>query len=571
MRGYFRSIFGIVFMLIMVAGFTTMSFSEYASPRVQLESGVLVEDITCKEDRILVIRGNGNPVCVTEKTAEKKNWKIINTFETKQTILNVSSLTEFVGVTNNNSSKVIGLNVSIPVEEPLEITVLLDKEEVFYGNDGINLVAAFPIDTVLRYDVVDSNNESVWPYHTLSAVHYSHVPIGFDKGTASIGTYQLEPGEYTVVVSIPNSTNTTEIKKRFTILDSKCCNPIDISAQHDVFIPGDEFQIYVKAPPQTPLTFNLIDPNGKITQTKKITTNQKGGIDWQYLTLSRIATPGIWTLEADDGKNSDSVSLLVIPMPSELIKKSPLAKEILNSYDDELTNKKSGYEVLLVSSLEPFVDNGAIYLHRVLERVPAPVSYSQMLQMNWLDTSPEFETNDYGIVTYRDDLHEKYSINLHKGFYPEDWLPDFIPDGQKLLYGSSGYIPEEVDGLINEKYYAHYNFVPLHVVLDENITSWHLTNNQGFRISISYDPLRDEAIDILEDLEERHDAKSKSYGGYQTIPSDKGMVVLFEGGYQGRHYQNSITWFFDDYYTIRVMSYYYTLDELIPIFDSVMK
>jgi len=64
MMNYFRSIFGIAFVLIMLAGFTSVSFSEYASPRIQLESGVLPEDIICREDRVLVIRANGSPVCI---------------------------------------------------------------------------------------------------------------------------------------------------------------------------------------------------------------------------------------------------------------------------------------------------------------------------------------------------------------------------------------------------------------------------------------------------------------------------------------------------------------------------
>lgn len=75
---YFRSVFGIVFALIMVAGFTSLVFSEYVSPRVQLESGVAPEDIMCKEDRILAIRENGSPACVTEKTSERMGWEIIS-------------------------------------------------------------------------------------------------------------------------------------------------------------------------------------------------------------------------------------------------------------------------------------------------------------------------------------------------------------------------------------------------------------------------------------------------------------------------------------------------------------
>jgi len=44
------------------------------SPKKQLELGIVPEDIICKEDHVLVLRTNGNPACVSEKTSEKLNW-----------------------------------------------------------------------------------------------------------------------------------------------------------------------------------------------------------------------------------------------------------------------------------------------------------------------------------------------------------------------------------------------------------------------------------------------------------------------------------------------------------------
>ena len=60
-----------------------LSFSEYLSPKKQLELGITIDEIQCKENRLLVIRDNGSPACISERTAEKivekKNWKIIKT------------------------------------------------------------------------------------------------------------------------------------------------------------------------------------------------------------------------------------------------------------------------------------------------------------------------------------------------------------------------------------------------------------------------------------------------------------------------------------------------------------
>jgi len=71
-------IFGIIF-VIGVTPLITSSYSEYLSPRKQMELGVLPEDVTCREGKVLVIRDNGNPACVTERVAEKIGWEIIST------------------------------------------------------------------------------------------------------------------------------------------------------------------------------------------------------------------------------------------------------------------------------------------------------------------------------------------------------------------------------------------------------------------------------------------------------------------------------------------------------------
>ncbi len=54
------------------------SFAEQIlSPRQQLADGITPENIHCRDDRVLVIRSNGNPACVTQKTADRTGWEII--------------------------------------------------------------------------------------------------------------------------------------------------------------------------------------------------------------------------------------------------------------------------------------------------------------------------------------------------------------------------------------------------------------------------------------------------------------------------------------------------------------
>ncbi len=106
------------FVIIVLAVMTLSSVStSYAasigSPLYQTQSGILIEDIQCKENRVLVIRDNGDPACVSEKSAEKMEWTII-----KQTIQ-----TPIVSQENPIEEKIIiGKTIETkPVKENIEI------------------------------------------------------------------------------------------------------------------------------------------------------------------------------------------------------------------------------------------------------------------------------------------------------------------------------------------------------------------------------------------------------------------------------------------------------------------
>ena len=73
-----------IMFVIGIVPLISLSYSEYASPKKQIESGVLSEDVMCRDNKVLVLRSSGNIACVFEKTANKLNWEIIQTvFEIK--------------------------------------------------------------------------------------------------------------------------------------------------------------------------------------------------------------------------------------------------------------------------------------------------------------------------------------------------------------------------------------------------------------------------------------------------------------------------------------------------------
>ncbi|MCE2507356.1 MAG: hypothetical protein J4F36_13000 [Nitrosopumilaceae archaeon] len=303
--------------------------------------------------------------------------------------------------------------------------------------------------------------------------------------------------------------------KKITVLDSKCCRPLYVDVERPrAYLPGEEFQIFAQSIPETELIFNLIDPYGNISKIKQIMTNQKGTIDWQYFTIPRIATPGIWTLEVIDENNSDSSRLIVIPTPDELIKESPTTIETQNNYEDILTNKEPTHDVLLVSSLKPFEDDGREKQRAILHRGGPPQSLYPTIIESY---NAGFDVDDKGIVTYATTPHEKYSLNPEKGFYLEDWLPAQIPDGQKLLYVNTGYDTKKINGNIYDYYTVSYTFVPTYFELNESVTQYDLYYGEGFTITIRYDDLQDEIEDVIEESKELFDQRTGRYGGYQEL------------------------------------------------------
>ena len=110
-------------------------------PLKQISSGIAPENIQCREDRVLVLRPNGNPACVKETTPEKLDWKIV---ETDSNIIEVKSKPE----QNSNSSdsftvkatEIIDANNKFAFDFYSQIKD--DNENVFYSPWSISTAFA---------------------------------------------------------------------------------------------------------------------------------------------------------------------------------------------------------------------------------------------------------------------------------------------------------------------------------------------------------------------------------------------------------------------------------------------
>ncbi|MBI1664089.1 MAG: hypothetical protein IS860_11535, partial [Nitrosopumilus sp.] len=164
--------------------------------------------------------------------------------------------------------------------------------------------------------------------------------------------------------------------------------------------------------------------------------------------------------------------------------------------------------------------------------------------------------------------HEKYSINPGKGFYIEDWMPSYIPEGYKLLY-----IDNACDNLYHEgACYVRFNFVPKDFEYHERMTNWHIQNSQGFRVTVSHIPEgRDQVEDKLEEIIELFSSQRGYYGNSRDMTHNGKPVLAFEGGSLLNNYRAVLSINLDEHLGYAVTSNYHTLDELIPIFKSIMK
>ncbi len=229
---------------------------------------------------------------------------------------------------------------------------------------------------------------------------------------------------------------------------------------------------------------------------------------------------------------------------------------------DSTPNTEIQHVTMKVSSDVEFVDDGREIQRSTLQKSPAPAPMFDRI-VKALDES-NFELNSNGIASFATTAHEKYSVNPGVGLYVEDWIPTYIPDGQKLLYSETNCYPSGICGL-------GLTYVPTSFVLNENVTSHDIHVSKGFFIGISHEPLPIGDIeDGIEQIQETFGSQTGNYGeGFRDYTRDGKIVSAFSGGTDLNHYQAVMSWHPDEYTSVGVHSNYHTLDELIPIFEAI--
>ena len=225
-------------------------------------------------------------------------------------------------------------------------------------------------------------------------------------------------------------------------------------------------------------------------------------------------------------------------------------------------NNEQEFIVLDLGSDVEYVDDGR-EIHIGFQRSPAPENIYKRIIDNQKDSNIDPHGNMRIPVGF---AHEKYSIISGIGLYPADWMPTYIPDGYKLLFFENFNYEDTTGNAI-----LRINFVPNTFVLTNQTTTNDVQWSEGFTVRVAYQTLPfDEIEDMIEGVKELKEPKLDYVGRWLDVQRDGKTVYASETQTYYDDYRSIYGFSPNDNLIVSVSSYYHTLEELEPIFNSVM-
>ncbi len=236
--------------------------------------------------------------------------------------------------------------------------------------------------------------------------------------------------------------------------------------------------------------------------------------------------------------------------------------------DDDVVSEITTVTLNIASPVE-FVDDGREYPSVLQRRPPSPPIYDKVMAAELVFPSSDVSGETSRSTTFTSVPHTKYSKNPGVGLYIEDWMPAHILDGYRLLYANTGY-SEYKSG--RNVHYVGYYFVPTGFVIQPDATYHTLyRNSDGYHAVVEISNVQhDEIEDVIANLWESRESQSGNYGGFREMTRDGKTVDAYAGGNDLNYYTSNVGFAPDEYTLMRVNSVYHTLDELIPVFESMM-
>ncbi len=302
----------------------------------------------------------------------------------------------------------------------------------------------------------------------------------------------------------------------------------------------------------------VIRDNGSPACVSEKTAEKKG---WRILVAE--STEPLAASVSDHSELQDTVSV------QDSVKIGGESVNVVQAHtDDDVVSEITTVTLNIASPVE-FVDDDREYPQVLQRRPPSPPIYDRVMGAELVFPSSDVSGETSRSTTFTSVPHTKYSKNPGVGLYIEDWMPTHILDGYRLLYANSEY--EEYKSGRNVHYVKYY-FVPTDYVIQPDATYHTLfRNSDGYTAlakisSTSYDEIED----IKETFRESRESQSGNYGGFREMTRDGKTVDAYAGGNDLNYYESNIAFAPDEYTLMYVKSVYHTLDELLPVFESMM-
>lgn len=150
-------------------------------------------------------------------------------------------------------------------------------------------------------------------------------------------------------------------------------------------------------------------------------------------------------------------------------------------------------------------------------------------------------------------------------------MPTYIIDGYRLLYAYSAYSDYRDNLVPHEVHTVMFYYVPSDYVLSPDANDWDLFHfSNGYSVSAQIDTSQyDEIEDSIEGFNELGVHNTGTYGGFTEMTRDGRTVLAYAGGDDVNYYRATLVYHLTDFSKIKVTSDYHTLDELMPVFNSV--
>ena len=552
---------GLVLSLLLCCSISLVSFgslgfvlaeSDVKPPLQQIRDGVAIEDIRCNDGHVLVLRNNGDPACVTKNTAERMGWPLIEpepaTDEPEPKTLDLSSDKELVvdepdeQLINENATDDLKSDGCPDAEPSCGITPSDEKSTV---QDSPPAQDSLP----------DNAGKKDEPVHLAS---YAESKTLFNKD------FRFYPDAGWVDTSHPKWSSTLH----FEYSERLGRHVLVYDEEVVVFQKGS--LMYAQTDKKEYHHGDVIHVSGRIADvvtiphgywvSASVGTDGGGSTRFNAHASGEVNPDGSYELEIDTSSSMwfyEGAYVIKVSHGIGMIKDS-VKIELLTGFKPPTRSIGPDDVVLDLSSTTEFVHDGRQYPDGISHRGPPVMMYDTILE-----GYADFYVDEDGVAIFTPTPHEKYSLNPGVGFYAEDWIPQHIPEGYRLLYAGTECHPSGSCGL-------GIAFVPSTFVLTPLTTNQHLQISNGFFIGVSYSVAQlDEIEDRIEHFSEFMESKTGRYGGFEDMTRDGKTVWAYQGGSKHQYRSASISYDIDDHTGLYVGSEYHTLDELIPIFNSV--